>query len=170
MGWIARCVMMNHELWFSVHHAPTQSCTTLTIFSKILTYPLIFFIVLFASVLFPPNNKTVQWSRLLHVDKRRLRLQRRLRAVLEVSKQGTPCIYTERLQLQSHFLCKQYYINKSSNLSIIIFLILFGFGTTSTIPACGCSYEFVFNICRNTLVWNDQTCYSGAGICEVRSH
>lgn len=122
MGWIARCVMMNHDLWFSVHHAPTQSCTTLTIFSKILTYPLIFFIVLFASVLFPPNNKTVQWSRLLHVDKRRLRLQRRLRAVLEVSKQGTPCIYTERLQLQSHFLCRQYYIN-----NLLIFQLLFSY-------------------------------------------
>ena len=119
--------------------------------------------------LFPPYNNTVQWSRLLHVDKRRLRLQRRLRAVLEVSKQGTPCIYTERLQLQSHFLCKQYIYNKSLIFNYY-FPILFGFGTTSTIPACGCSYEFVFNICRNTLVWNDQTCYSGAGICEVRSH
>ena len=161
--------MMNHDLWFSVHHAPTQSCTTLTIFSdkNINISSNLFHRCLLLLFLFPPYNNTVQWSRLLHVDKRRLRLQRRLRAVLEVSKQGTPCIYTERLQLQSHFLCKQYYNLLIFLLFSFFFLVLVQLQPS---PACGCSYEFVFNICRNTLVWNDQTCYSGAGICEVRSH
>ena len=170
MGWIARCVMMNHELWFSVHHAPTQSCTTLTIFSKILTYPLIFFIVcLFFCFYF--RLITIQYNGL---DYSMLTNDDYDYSV--VSELYSRWASKElRASTLSDCNCNLIFyasniINKSSNLSIIIFLILFGFGTTSTIPACGCSYEFVFNICRNTLVWNDQTCYSGAGICEVRSH
>ena len=165
------CTVRDDESWTVVFCAP---CTHPKLYNsdnlfKNITYPLIFFICSLLLFYFHPITKQyngLDYSMLTNDDY----------DYSVVSELYSRWASKElRASTLSDCNCNLIFyasniINKSSNLSIIIFLILFGFGTTSTIPACGCSYEFVFNICRNTLVWNDQTCYSGAGICEVRSH